>query len=119
MLLQMEQRRRLVAQDEDGVGEGAGVVVGAAQKVKRQALGGFGADAGELAQLVDEAGDGVGEAVHGILQTRKVEAAHEAGDGGFDGLVGAAAGLVDGCGDEVFEEFDVAGGRRRGRWVRS
>ena len=46
----------LFAQDEDGVGKGAGVVVGAAQKVEGEALGGFGADAGELAQLVDEAG---------------------------------------------------------------
>ena len=70
MLLQMEQRRRLVAQDEDGVGEGAGVFVGAAQEVEGEALGGFGADAGELAQLVDEAGDGVGEAGHAATPDR-------------------------------------------------
>ena len=104
----------LFAQDEDGVGEGAGVVVGAAQKVEGEALGGFGADAGELAQFVDEAGDGVGEAGHCLLQAWKVEAAHHAGDGRLDGLVGAAAGLVDGGGDEVFEEFDVAGGGAEG-----
>ncbi len=46
----------------DRVGEGVSVFGGGAEDVKGEALGGFGADAGELAQLVDEAGHGLGEA---------------------------------------------------------
>ena len=39
----------LGAEDEDGFGEGTGVVVGGAEDVEGEALRGFGADSGELA----------------------------------------------------------------------
>ncbi len=73
----------LGAEFEDGFGEGAGVFVGGAEDVEGEALRGFGADAGELAQLVDEAGHGFGETGHfsRLLQAGEVEAAHHACDG--------------------------------------
>ena len=46
----------------DGVGEGFGVFCGGAEDVEGEALGGAGADAGELAELLDEGGHGLGEA---------------------------------------------------------
>jgi hypothetical protein len=53
----------------DGMGESAGVFVAGSQDVEGEALGGLGADAGELAELFDEAGHGFGETGgHAALQ---------------------------------------------------
>jgi hypothetical protein len=43
----------------DGVGEGGGVFLGGAEDVEGEALGGFGADAGEFFQFFDEPGHGL------------------------------------------------------------
>jgi len=50
----------------DGVGEGGGVFVAGAQEVEGEALGAFGADAGELLEFVDEPGHGLGVTGHGF-----------------------------------------------------
>ena len=42
-----------------------------------------------------------------MLEAGEVEAAEEAGGGGLHGVVGFAAGGVDGGDDEVFEHGDV------------
>ena len=44
------------------------------------------------------------------VEAGEVEAAEHAGGGGLHGVVGLAAGGVDGGDDEVFEHGDVAGG---------
>ncbi len=49
----------------DGVGEGCCVFVGGAQDVEGEALGAFGADAGEFFEFVDEPGHGLCIARHG------------------------------------------------------
>ncbi len=55
MLLQMEQRRRCFLISRMACGEALGVFAGGAQHVEREPLRGLGADAGQLAQLFDQA----------------------------------------------------------------
>ena len=93
----------------DGVGEGFGLFGGAAEDVEGEALRSAGAHAGKLAELLDEAGHGFCEASgrHGLGEAWKIEGAEHVGGLGLHGGVGLLAGLVDGGGDEVFEEFEV------------
>lgn len=48
----------------DGVGQGLGVLRRGAEDVEGEALGAAGSNAGELAELVDEAAHGLGETSH-------------------------------------------------------
>src|ERR1700753_2044576 len=47
-----------------------------------------------------------------MLEAGEIEAAEEAGGGGLHGVVGFAAGGVDGGDDEGFKHGDVSGGGR-------
>ena len=65
MLLQMEQRRSFGLELAHGVGERVGIGGAGTQDVEGEALRALGADAGKLAQLLDEARHGLCKAGHG------------------------------------------------------
>ena len=55
----------------DGGGERFGIVVAGAENVEGETLRTFGADSGELFQLIDQARHGFGKAIHGELSNWK------------------------------------------------